>query len=371
MMHPRSFQNRHRASPNAPFVSSVPFDLTMYEPDLCVPSDDRALTDVLLQHYTSITPSSSDQQGLTSLVNKTTEILEAIIVNPTEFLAGQLEEVRVVGSFKFGTWLAGHKTADLVIVFRTLPTAEASKSLQDILRQRFKSSKDSDVDYVITQDPWGFSINREGFSVRVFLTTTPRNMAKSDPAVHVDPGSQKDALSAIKQSRWLEENASHTTVKVLTRILKDMSRRFRGFQYLSSWMISLLAYYAVVQNPTYQIISINLAFRRCLQLLAGGLFLPNGAGLVDPCEPGSSRLYTYLSATEQDDLSGTAQTLLRALNLGVYNLLFTWKETSEGASRDDFVNAVSSASKIAFEWACPVITEVQEGASMRTEPLSA
>ena len=34
------------------------------------------------------------------------------------------EEMRVVGSFKKGTILAGHKTADIVLIIKHLPTLE-------------------------------------------------------------------------------------------------------------------------------------------------------------------------------------------------------------------------------------------------------
>lgn len=47
-------------------------------------------------------------------------------------------------------------------------------------------------------------------------------------------------MAAIRHSRWFEENATQSSVKVLVRIFKDMKKRYEGFQGLSVWAIELL-----------------------------------------------------------------------------------------------------------------------------------
>ena len=40
-------------------------------------------------------------------------------------------------------------------------------------------------------------------------------------------------------------------------------------------------------------------FRRCLQLLSAGFFLPGSAGITDPCEQGSVRVHTIMTLEQQ------------------------------------------------------------------------
>lgn len=93
--------------------------------------------------------------------------------------------MKCVGSFKLGTWLSKHNTADLVVVLRTLPTAEAVKGLQATLKKRLDMDTKSPKDQcVFCTHSYGFSVSAEEYSVRAFLTTSPMNVGKVDPSLH-------------------------------------------------------------------------------------------------------------------------------------------------------------------------------------------
>lgn len=129
-------------------------------------------------------------------------------------------------------------------------------------------------------------------------------------------------MTAIRHSRWFEENAHHSSaIKILIRLLRDITSRFKALSSLTPWMLDLLAHLVIMKNPSRQALPINVAFRRVFQLLASGLFLPGSAGITDPCETGQIRVHTSLSLEQQDEVCLTAQTLLRILCHGGHNYI--------------------------------------------------
>ncbi|CAH2100646.1 unnamed protein product [Euphydryas editha] len=297
-----------------------PFDLILAEPAFprCKPApDDSALTQALLKRHTELCPTPAEQAAVLSLVTKLQSVLDNLVVAPGDFAACQLEEVRQVGSYKKGTMMAGKNVADIVVIMKTLPTKEAVEGLSNKVNEELnKLMRAEGLAPVTCQcNERGFTVTAVA-AVRVLVTTLHQNLRKLEPEVHLDYKVISSHLAAIRHSRWFEENAHHSSIKVLIRLLRDMCARHAGLEPLTPWMIDLLAHHCIMNNPARQALPINVAFRRALSLLAGGLFLPGCAGLPDPCEAAHSRAHTALDLAAQDHAAATAQTLLRVVARG-------------------------------------------------------
>lgn len=297
-----------------------PFDLILAEPAFprCKPApDDSALTQALLKRHTELCPSPAAQSAILNLVTKLQTVLDTLVVAPGEF-AACLEEVRQVGSYKKGTMMAGRNVADIVIIMKTPPTKDSVEGLSVKVNEELNKLMRAENQPVVTCtcNERGFTVCSNGASVRLLVTTVHQNMRKLEPNVHMDYKILHSHLAAIRHSRWFEENAHHSSIKVLIRLLRDMCIRHTGLSSLSPWMIDLLAHHSIMNNPARQALPINIAFRRALSLLAAGLFLPGCAGLPDPCEAQHARAHTSLDLASQDLATATAQTLLRVVARG-------------------------------------------------------
>lgn len=324
--------------PPKPFVPHIPFDLAQCGESAwvkCKPTEesaDKAFSEAVMKRHSLLTPSQKEQDAVSNLVTKITGVLDNLIVTPGSFEAAQIEEIRQVGSFKKGTMLANRKTADLVVVLKTLPTNTAVEALgkkckEDLAKQGIKPT-------TLTTNDAGFVIAHSSATVNVLIATIPPNIRKLDAELHLDAKRVQLHAAAIRHARWMEENAAHANIKVLVRLVKDMARRFTGLSSLTPWIMDLLAHYATLNHMGFtpekkpaespegtpeaeevgpQPLPVHMAFRRVLQLMAAGFFLPGSVGIPDPCEMGSVRVHTVLTLEQQDQVCYTAQTLLRVL----------------------------------------------------------
>ncbi|KAL1122927.1 hypothetical protein AAG570_003252 [Ranatra chinensis] len=302
------------------FVPRHPFDMVLCEmsfPRVKPAVNDDAFTQALLKRNTDLTPTSQEQASVLSLVTKIQQTFDNLIVAPGNFDACQVDESRQVGSFKKGTMLTGKNVADIVVILKTLPTKECVAALGNKVLDDLRSQSVKEV-LNLTLTEQGFDVASSEASVRVLVTTVHQNLRKLDPELHMDFKILQRHLAAIRHSRWFEENAQHSSVKVLIRLLRDLKNRFEGFEPLNPWILDLLAHSSIMNNPSRQALPVNVAFRRVLQLLASGLFLPGSSSIADPFETNNMRVHTSMTLEQQDVVCLTAQTLIRILAVAGY-----------------------------------------------------
>merc|ERR1712121_114211 len=164
------------------------------------------------------------------------------------------------GSYKKGTMLAGHPVADLVVILKETPTAANIENLASDVQEKLKETTPAD-EFPTQANEGGFNTtSNDGALVRVLVTTLPKNLFQVKSVKHVDVKLLEGALATIRHARWFEENASHTTVRALVRILKDLKKRFAGLSGLTPWLIDLLAFKSATRPAnTRDPLAINVA----------------------------------------------------------------------------------------------------------------
>jgi len=327
----------HGAPRPQAFIPHIPFDFAM-SPD-CFPMAvdgemeirrDQELEDVLMKRNEDLLPSESICRELALLCNRVTSALEALMIDPTPGTPG-IEDVKVVGSFKKGTLLNGSVTADVVSQLRALPTHEIVAKLSRRVLEEMRLV----VGYTpvtLLPNETGFEISSADASVRVMVACAPEQLGTLEPGLHLEKKFVCQAVEAVKHANWFEIEASDNTVRILVRLIKDIRERYECFKALTPWMIDLLAHHAVLSNPTGESLPLGKAFRRLIQILAAGIFLPGSVGLTDPCAPGPYRIHTTLTLGEQDGVCMTAQTLNRALAHGAVKKILGMEDDGQPIS---------------------------------------
>lgn len=293
----------------------APFDLTLCEANFprTKDFDDSDLAQAISKRHQEITPTSAEQSAIVNLVSKVKTALTTIASTPDPSAA--LEEFREVGSFRKETMLAGHNVADVVVVFRSLPTFEAVSALGQKIIDELKAT-DQEAYTCVSRD-FGCEIAAPKATIRLLITTLPSNAKLLDSDLHLKESVLMAHMAALRHARWFEENASTPPIRTLVRIMKDIRGRFEHLAPLSVWIIERLSHYAVLNTPSQKPLSVNQAFRRFFQLLAAGFLLPSSIAIGDPCER-NRRIHQSLTYEQMDQLCSAAQTLLRIICHGGY-----------------------------------------------------
>lgn len=319
-----NYRASYQPSPQ-PYITYDPYQYEGLHARVKPAPDDKVLLDALLKKVAEITPPAEHQAALLSLVTKVQQAFDNLIINPGDFSAAQIEEVRQVGPHRKGTLLVGDNHAHLVIILNTLPTFEAVACLSVKIQVDLQKDHPRDCFKVMVNET-GFDITSTSIhTTRILITTIPPNLSHIDPALHLDAWMMEKNLLSTLHCRWFEDNVTHLNIKVLIRLLNDLKKRFEGLKPLTAWIIDVFAHYCVINNSQGQALTINLAFRRALELLSAGIFTAGSQGIIDPCDAGYYPVHSVLSLKEQDLVCLTGQTLLRVLSHGGFEYILGFR----------------------------------------------
>ena len=300
-------------------------------------------------------PRSDDITNLSQTVSKLMLILDRLKASPEQIDACKIDCFFVVGSLRMGTMVRDHRIADMVIILQTLPVKAALSALGNKLLeelQRIEPTNPYQINLCDDNLELTNLFNRD--IIRILIATTTANLNKLDREIHVRKNAVQRHLKATVHARWFEENIKWNDVRDFIRLFKDVCGRFKEFSYFSPWMIIILCHYSMTctsGTSGEDNLPIHLAFKRLLQLLSSGIFLPYSAGITDPCEP-KMPIHGKLSVYDQETISRQAQTLLRLLNYHngcryVFGLeRFINNHNIQHDSDNDSDNSSSSSSKL-------------------------
>ncbi|XP_050313597.1 zinc finger RNA-binding protein 2 isoform X2 [Anthonomus grandis grandis] len=240
-----------------------------------------------------------------------------------------LRGVMRVGNLAKGLLLKGDNNVELVVLCADKPTLTLLKKVVELLPASLKVvSPDSNYQVQINPAEAGLTVQADGITVLVQLTSpVMREQAASGGTDRdvLSRGKCLQALAALRHTKWFQARALglHSCV-ILIRILRDLCVRVPTWSPLSSWAMELLAEKVISSTPGQAQLSPGDALRRVMEAVAGGLLLPGGPGLADPCEKDGPDASGALTAQQREDLTCSSQYALRLISFRqMYKVLGT------------------------------------------------
>ncbi|XP_050313599.1 zinc finger RNA-binding protein isoform X4 [Anthonomus grandis grandis] len=241
-----------------------------------------------------------------------------------------LRGVMRVGNLAKGLLLKGDNNVELVVLCADKPTLTLLKKVVELLPASLKVvSPDSNYQVQINPAEAGLTVQADGITVLVQLTSpVMREQEAASGGTDRDVlsrGKCLQALAALRHTKWFQARALglHSCV-ILIRILRDLCVRVPTWSPLSSWAMELLAEKVISSTPGQAQLSPGDALRRVMEAVAGGLLLPGGPGLADPCEKDGPDASGALTAQQREDLTCSSQYALRLISFRqMYKVLGT------------------------------------------------
>ncbi|XP_041061295.1 zinc finger RNA-binding protein-like isoform X5 [Carcharodon carcharias] len=302
-------------------------------------SDDR----YIMTKHASIYPTEEELQAVQRIVSQTERALKLVsdVISDQEGLkkdgdnkekgkgdlgARVLKGVMRVGVLAKGLLLRGDRNVNLILLSAHKPTKTLLEKISANLPKQ-----------LLTVTEESYELKTCPSESCIFLSTCkePKMQVKislTSPVMRDDVAKDKDAtsapvqdpsdvlnkqkclegLAALRHAKWFQARANGLqSCVIIIRILRDLCQRVPTWGALPDWAMELLVEKAISSSSGP--LSPGDAMRRVLESVASGVLLPDGPGLLDPCEKDHSDALSCMSHQQREDITASAQHALRLL----------------------------------------------------------
>lgn len=235
-----------------------------------------------------------------------------------------LKGVMRVGLLAKSLLLRGDLSVQLVVLCSDKPTRALLQRVKNVLPKQLEA---------VTEEKYSLAMAPEKASLLVCSAGEPKAQVhvvftsvamREDGTGSVDPPDVLDrqkcleALADLRHAKWFQARCTNLQSCLITlRIMRDICQRIPTWAPISNWALELLV--EKVLTSAGVPLSPGDALRRIFEAVASGILLPNGPGLLDPCEKEVSDSVGKLTPQQREDITSSAQ---HALRLIAFNQLY-------------------------------------------------
>ncbi|TRZ03329.1 hypothetical protein DNTS_027487 [Danionella cerebrum] len=297
--------------------------------------DDRHI----MAKHSAIYPSEEELQAIQRIVAHTERALKLVSDSLLEKEACPVEaddteekkpQVRLlkgvmrVGILAKGLLLRGDRNVQLILLASKKPTVSILKTIGEQLPEHLES---------LSEDQYEVQVHPEEASVVIISSKEPKmqvTICLTSPVMREDPvpSTEKEAeeeppdvlnlskcleyLAALRHAKWFQARANGLqSCVIIIRILRDLGQRMPSWAKMSDWTMELIVEKSI-SSASGQL-GPGEALRRVLECVATGILLPDGPGLLDPCEKGQLDVLRDMSKEDREEVTASAQHMLRLL----------------------------------------------------------
>ncbi|KAM6921464.1 LOW QUALITY PROTEIN: zinc finger RNA-binding protein [Xenentodon cancila] len=249
--------------------------------------------------------------------------------NTTRLLKGVMR----VGILAKGLLLRGDRNVELILLTAKKPTISLLKSITKQLPKEFST---------FSEDQYEVQAHPEEANIVILSSKEPKmqvTISLTSPLMREDPAAEKDKqaggkaaekdvaekdppdllnkkkcleyLAALRHAKWFQARANGLqSCVIIIRVLRDLCQRVPTWK-MPAWAMELLVE-KVISSATAPL-SPGEAMRRVLECISTGILMPDGPGLMDPCEKEPTDVMESMNQQSREDITASAQHALRLL----------------------------------------------------------